>query len=293
MKVVIDRETLERLYWKERKTQHEIAKKLGVSRSCIEYYIHKYNLTRPRGKPFDMTKVEDLSYIIGVLLGDGHVRISKEDNSGIIVLHQKRKEFAESFYRALESIGLNPSKRENSDGFWVVYAYSRPFVEWYKSLSIEEIEHLVKKSKKTMIAFVRGFYESEGCNEVRSPHWRIHIYNSRMELLQLLKRILQQLGLNFRLRKVRDGMYELRSCDKRQNLYFMEIIKPCIKNEILGPKLKRWSKERVIKEIRALAKKLGRAPKVMEIRDNYPALYGACQRHFGKCSIAVEVATNE
>ena len=168
MKVVIDRETLERLYWKERKTQHEIAKKLGVSRSCIEYYIHKYNLTRPRGKPFDMTKVEDLSYIIGVLLGDGHVRISKEDNSGIIVLHQKRKEFAESFYRALESIGLNPSKRENSDGFWVVYAYSRPFVEWYKSLSIEEIEHLVKKSKKTMIAFVEASMKARAAT--RSDH---------------------------------------------------------------------------------------------------------------------------
>ena len=73
----------------------------------------------------------------------------------------------------------------------------------------------------------------------------------------------------------------------------MEIIKPCIKNEILGPKLKRWSKERVIKELRALVRKLGRAPKVTEIRDNYPALYGACRRYFGKCSIAVEVVMNE
>jgi len=292
MKVVIDRETLKRLYWKERKTQREIAEMLGVSRSRIEYYIHKYNLTRPRGKPFDMTKVEDLSYIIGVLLGDGHVRISKKDNGGIIVLRQKRKKFAESFHKALKTIGLRPKTWRYKD-YYITCASSKPFVEWYLSLDLMEIEKFVCQNKDCMREFVRGFYESEGCNEVRPPHWRIHIYNSRIELLQLLRRVLQQLGLNFKLKKVRDNMYELCSYDKWQNLRFIEIIKPCIKNEILTPKLERWNKEKIIEEIRALAKKLGRAPKVTEIQNNYPALYGACQRHFGMCSIAVEVAMNE
>ena len=199
----------------------------------------------------DWSKKEPLSYVIGVLMGDGWTYIDKR-GSGYICLQQTREEFAKSFYNALMSLGLTPKMyiipKEGGDYICgnkvksrkdqiLVRACSRAFVEWYRSSSLEEISQIVLSSKSTAKEFVRGFYESEGTNYVSRtsrgrPYWVIELTNSNLEILKLVKKAIEKIGFHFHLSKKHNKMYRLYSAHALRNRLFLEEIKPCIKNQI-------------------------------------------------------------
>lgn len=213
--------------------------------------------------PFKLIEVniepsEDLAYVLGVLKGDGCIDF--KNKSGRIRLSQTRSEFAISFETALKNIGFNPHtsiddmfKRKNSgfgrkaQYYYVTYGYSIKFAQWYKQLSLEDIEKILGDKSEFIEAFIRGFYESEGCNYIRPQRlvkkwkgtsWTIKIEGTNGELYDLVERLLIKLGFNFG-RGYRDRkefnwkpIHILRSSKQLRNYRFIEEIAPCIKNQV-------------------------------------------------------------
>jgi intein-encoded DNA endonuclease-like protein len=180
----------------------------------------------------------DLAYILGVLKGDGCVYNHRRGAD--IKLVTKDYAFAESFAKALTRIGLNPriylesNRRSLGRGvYYRVEASSKAFYIWYKSLSLKDIESMLT-SQELIASFIRGFYESEG--SYYKPEHYIHIYNTDMELIEMLQRLLQKLGLNFNIyvkkRNSRSNkpLYVLHKKSKKEVLKFFEMVKPCIKH---------------------------------------------------------------
>jgi len=174
---------------------------------------------------------EDLAYILGVLKGDGCVYL--HGRGADIKLVCKHKEFAISFYNALSRIGLNP-KLYKDNGYHRVEASSKAFYNWYKKLTLFDIEMLLQ-NEKYIVAFIRGFYESEG--NYYEPEHSIHIYNTDKDLVELCQRFLQKLGFSFHIYiKKKNGyksnkpLYVLHKKEKSEVQRFFELIKPCIKS---------------------------------------------------------------
>ncbi|MEK6888269.1 MAG: LAGLIDADG family homing endonuclease [Candidatus Aenigmatarchaeota archaeon] len=188
---------------------------------------------------------ENLTYILGVLFGDGCVY--KSSRSYRICLDVTDQNFSMSFFQALKKIRLNPFIQERlpSNGIgkrkkYIVIANSKVFGEWYKNISLLELEKILT-NRENITGFLRGFYESEGqLYRNKSGSVTLYIHNTNLDLLKLLKKLSQQLGFNFKLYGPYKNSSNL-SCNKKL-LYrlslnskydshkFLQLIKPSIKN---------------------------------------------------------------
>jgi intein-encoded DNA endonuclease-like protein len=182
--LVSSRDELNDLYWGKKLTTAEIARLKGVRRRTVSKWLKRLGIrARSQSEAFeiyfakhehwnkgkgirihpDLHMGTDLAYILGVLRGDGWVSDAK--NSWRIVLNQTREAFARSFEKALRNIGLNARTTVLAHkGLYMTRASSAEFVQWYKSLSLNQIEEMVQAKRDFEIAFIRGFYESEGSN---------------------------------------------------------------------------------------------------------------------------------
>lgn len=152
----------------------------------------------------------ELSYILGVLKGDGycyHFQNKKKSDS-IIALSVNDYEFAQSFAKALCSIGLNPhtfslEKYKNQTTKWRTTCSSREFVSWYKDLSTEDIFTMLKMEQRFILEFFRGFYEAEGWlgKVPTKSYYFIGVSNTDKILLQKIQEEMGRLGYDFRLSK--------------------------------------------------------------------------------------------
>jgi len=269
---VLSRGELRRLYEEEQMSLIEIATLKHIDPKTVKRYIQLYDI-EPRsrsevkkayyskhdvwnkGKAKIQPNLEpsvDLAYILGVLKGDGYVTGKVHPK---ICLEQEDPRFAMSFEGALKRIGLNPStypvKRR---GLLRTAAQADAFSHWYKGLGLRDIEEIVSKRIEFIIAFIRGFYESEGMStiDVRKKtkwlRWRIMLFNTDLQLIKMVHRLLTVLGFRFGLRwrfvdqrlKLIKGyvvrsrkpiLYHLESADKKRNWAFMAVVQPCIKNK--------------------------------------------------------------
>jgi len=204
----------------------------------VRRYVEKVSKTR-RGvgiiKPL-LHPSKDLAYILGVLKGDGWAGYIRGRGTGLIELKNKEKAFALEFAEALKKIGLHPrirfSKKLGSKGVWVVSANSRTFVDWYRALSLQDLEKIVQGYEGD---FIRGFYESEG-SMARPPHSpQIHIYNTDLELLDFVRNLLQKMGFKPKIALARKGSdrqkpcYQLYFCGRSGVERFLKEVRPIIK----------------------------------------------------------------
>lgn len=253
------KEWIEQEYWTNQKSLRDIEKQLDISyqtirRRMVEFEIplrrKEEALRLKRMKNFDKSKTKSINYILGVLLGDGFLCEGK--SKGIIGLGIAEKDFkfAESFRDALKDIGLNPLiskiklKDKNpslSDQIRVI-ARSTPFYKWRKSLDINEIEEFIIRDIACMKEFIRGFYESEGTiyrncwrKQKNKGNWLgLRIVNTRKEILDLVNKILLQLGFNFyKHETMKNGKpyYYLGIWKRSEITRFIEEINPVIKRE--------------------------------------------------------------
>ena len=212
-----------------------------------------YNKARSGLKvPVNLEPSSELAYILGVCLGDGcvgsYVKGKEKKCSYEIKLAVEHREFAESFKEALESIGLHPSMflrtsvRPNEKPLWWVEAHSKVFVEWYKDITSDfsKLEEFLRKCPRGFEEFVRGFYESEGyyyegLNKYGGRQRNLHIYNTNKGLVDLVVKILKELGFRVTVRV--DRREHLGRKDKycirvlaKDIVKFFALIKPVIKN---------------------------------------------------------------
>jgi len=173
-----------------------------------------------------------LPYILGVLKGDGSV-FKRKDKTAVIRLRTISKEFALAFLEALRSIAFSPwlwNKEKTTGGktVWHVEFHSKDFLAFYKSLSLEDINLLLDTQEK-ITSFLKGFYDSEGsCSQKQCV-----FYNSDVELLFLIRRLLKKVGYHPGKVRPNKRCYQLSLSRKAEVLDFLNEIKPSIPH-------KRW-----------------------------------------------------
>jgi intein-encoded DNA endonuclease-like protein len=179
---------------------------------------------------------KDLAYVLGVLKGDGWVGYIKGRGTGLIEVKSKARTLALEFAEALKNIGLHPrirfSKKLGSKGVWVVSANSRIFVDWYRTLNLQNLEKIIQGYESD---FLRGFYESEGSIS-RPPHSsQIHIYNTNLELLGFVQNLLGKMNFKSKITLARKGSdrrkpcYQLYFCGQSEVERFLDTTRPKIK----------------------------------------------------------------
>lgn len=258
------KQTLEEMYWSRGLSVIEIAENLNNKPDAVYYWFSKYSIPkRDRSTANSLSRLdkdkwffeegiwrprpsEDLYYVLGVMLGDGgyNIQTSYGCTSYIIQLRTADKVFAESFKESLEKIGISginlyldgsPKLRHKHwKNLYAVFTSCMLFIDWYRSLALEQIKKEISTERSYAIAFIRGFYESEGNFSLNNNVPCIRIYNKRRQLLGIVKEILECLGFHPTLRRdlrkdvaKRADIVGMYRGEEVQN--FMEIVKPCIK----------------------------------------------------------------
>jgi len=141
----------------------------------------------------------ELAYVIGVVLGDGYIdkkkRVVKGYNRIRIGLDVKDKDFADEFARCLGKVlGRSPKKpRIRYQKRYVVEVASKTLYQLLKKpVDLDRLRQYVEHSEECMVAFLRGFFDSEGYVNERGY---ISIANTDLVLLTYIKDLLERLGI--------------------------------------------------------------------------------------------------
>ena len=106
----------------------------------------------------DRNKKEDISYIIGVIDGDGWCSKSNRWSTYQIGLETKHKPFANKFFKKLVKIGLNPMFKKLSNDNWLICVTSKSLGELY--IRIDREKYL--SNNNLIWRYLDGMYDSEG-----------------------------------------------------------------------------------------------------------------------------------
>lgn len=255
--MILSKEILTEFYVNQKLSIYEIATKTGISKSTIHRKLKAYGIPRrsyreafqlrdSRGNCWhykkDVPMNPNLAYILGVLFGDGFAR-RRTQGGHVIGMSVGDKEFAEAFANNVRALGFRIKIKkygpyhENRKPRYRALFYSTKFYYWFKQLSVNKLENLIE-SKDLVVAFVKGFYESEGTLGESRKWYYLRLSNTNKELLMLVQRFLIKLGYNFKFYgpyKKRLGtkpFYRLHLGNKEQIINFLKVIKPCVKNKL-------------------------------------------------------------
>lgn len=181
---------------------------------------------------------KDLSYVLGVLLGDGWVTKAQTK------MRTTDTPFAESFRSTLKKIGFRPSMTlEKQRGYgtkpiWLVSGASVDFAKWYRGLQPHDIEAFVFCSREATKEFIRGFYESEGHYSIEDQgNPRAIMTNTNKKTVLLVHKAIESLGYKAYI----NGPYSAKTelglqifkivVSRSMSMRFIQEISPCIKNQ--------------------------------------------------------------
>jgi len=248
IKFKINLEELKKLYDKKRLSIVQIAKMYNCSSWTIRSNLLKNEIKIRKPNAYHKWKPPanqlipnikdslDLSYMLGVYLGDGWTY--KYKNNYFIGLDTIDYEFAKSFYDSLKNLKLNPNvfKKKNRK-IWRTIASSKIFLKWLEELKFSKIRKIAYSYPEK---FIKGLYESEGCllrnydKRVKKEYLSIIIVSCEKETIELVKELIENLGfrpkLNLRLPKPpKKPIWALSLNRQNEVVSFLERIKPCIK----------------------------------------------------------------
>lgn len=144
-----------------------------------------------------------LPYVIGLLLGGGYFyKVMKNGSysNGRIVLGVKDKDLAQKFAAAISHVfGDKRTYKVNwseSKRVYVVELHSKELVE----LLLQDFNDLKKIIKTSEPSFIRGFFDAEGCINIKYQKGRIYprifLTNSDMRLINYVKDYFQKIGIS-------------------------------------------------------------------------------------------------
>lgn len=180
-----------------------IGKRLSIPIDVVRHWIHHGRNPIRQGHPhtFKPKPSSELSYIIGVVQGDGDLNLCSplsERSGRRIRLRSKDKDFVEKF--ALSTTKLlekkKPYKVTVNGGQYVSCAYSYYLFEFLKK-PLEELKPFIEAHP---IEFIKGMIDSEGSVQVNIWCWKnwenltikIVLANTNLELLLYLKELLKK-----------------------------------------------------------------------------------------------------
>lgn len=171
--------------------------KVSLSKATVLRWCKGTHNTFNRTKRINLSPSPGLAYIIGVYLGDAS--ISNRNYQYRVRLKVVDKDFAESFEKALKSIGANPrTGLEHNSG---------RTDRWWVEVTNKELFMFLKGPKEQLFEiarvypreFLRGFFDSEGSVFVDKKDPRrttVVADNYNTEVLKLCKELLRTLGIH-------------------------------------------------------------------------------------------------
>jgi len=146
---------------------------------------------------------KELAYVIGVKLGDGYViksgrikRYNRVCDDVRIGLDVKDREFAEEFSRCLAKVlGSTPKRpryRKSTKRYIVEFGSETLYQLLKKPVNLDRLKKYIEHCGNCMAAFLRGFFDSEGCIDKRGY---MFLSNTDLRLLEYVKHLLQHLGI--------------------------------------------------------------------------------------------------
>ena len=167
----------------------EASRKLNIPKSTLYFWKHG---TKPPTARWMASPSKELSYVLGVLYGDGFL-VKKYSYHYDLELIVKDYEFSLTFSKAVAKIlnkRLKPPKWHRRLNTWRVRYYPKAFYKWFKEQSKEHsLDTLIEHDKDTVKYFLRGLYDSEGSNYKSK---KILLYNSDQELLKYTQYLLKK-----------------------------------------------------------------------------------------------------
>lgn len=157
---------------------------------------------RTKKLPFNAKNLtRDLAYILGVVYGDGHISIEQRK----VILSAIDYDFVLSFKHVIENwsgfrarffkrIQKPDLQIKNRKLQWRCYIDS---IEASKFLKNFNLNLLLDASDNIKCAFIRGFFDSEGCVYDN----RISFCNTNLKLIRLVNKLLNAVGIKTILKK--------------------------------------------------------------------------------------------
>jgi hypothetical protein len=244
----------------------DITKIIKRTKSAIRHKASKLGLRsnlwvapyRPNLKPSS-----SLSYVIGVILGDGNLYASKQANYGVNLPSIIDLDFAEEYSRQVSTIlGRNqPYSIGNTKGWhgrhsYRVQASSKILYEFLKNKELNSLKPLLESYPAE---FIRGFFDSEGGAYFRKQHKhgilvQVGVTNNNLSILRYIQQLLhERFSIISSISK--DGKsYKLRICQQKAIVEYAQHIGFSIRRKSVklqetidliqlkgGPHLKGWN----------------------------------------------------
>jgi len=164
-------------------------------------------------KDVNLKPSPELSYVIGVLFGDGTLDDNQKNSDYQIVLAQKDLNFAKVFSEAVSKV--IGKKESYKIGLWRkryyrVRAYSKILLKFLKRRELKRFTRIINAYPTE---FIKGFVDSEGSVTISTNkaetksgmreylYCIITITNSSIEVINFVKEQLEKLGIESKVRK--------------------------------------------------------------------------------------------
>ncbi len=240
----LDESEIARLYAEKKLSLKQIAKMFNASPSGIKWILLKNGIKlrekreglilrkgKYRKPPFKGTP-EEKAYLIGITLGDLHVRWNSnftiEVNTS--TTHEAMKDLlVNTFSKYTDGIVWYPDEKK---GFRF-YAYLDKSFDFL--ITMKKNVNLIKNfSDEEFLAFLAGFFDAEG--SIVKRRWKnglrheIKIGNTNKEVLEIIKNKLDELGINSKIYtyKSRKGKFHYlcgRKIINRKDYHILEVVR--------------------------------------------------------------------
>ncbi|MDO8522156.1 MAG: LAGLIDADG family homing endonuclease [bacterium] len=201
---------LRTLYISQNKTISEVGLILNIAPQTVFSRLHRLGIPTCREKKLFVnnqrkdiilpkTRSATLAELLGVLLGDGHISHFQV----IITLGSKELKYAHHVSSLLKNVfGKKPKISVRSTGYRDVYLGSTAITSWLmrEGLVSNKVEDQVDaplwifKKREYMIAFLRGFFDTDGSIYKLKYGIQLSFTNKSLPLLYSLQKMLRALG---------------------------------------------------------------------------------------------------
>lgn len=164
---------------------------IGVSKSTVSYWTREKANPLGSSHAFVPVPSPELAYVIGVETGDGFLNVKAKRHQYRIRLRAVDTDFVEAFNQAVAKVlncaphrlwkGKKARESEVEYGSYLLFKFL--------SQELDNLKAFVEHDKRCVAAFVRGFFDSEGCMAAKGD---LTAFNTDVRLLRYVKRLLKQ-----------------------------------------------------------------------------------------------------
>ncbi|WP_048056621.1 LAGLIDADG family homing endonuclease [Thermococcus sp. 4557] len=157
-----------------------------------------------RIKAISMEPSSELSYIIGVYLGDGSIHM-KDNGRYVVKLKVIDREFAEAFANALDKLGIKATMGFERDSTRVDRFYVEGSNKALFRLLSGSRERLLSLAGEYPVEFLKGFFDSEGFPTISAGKTfavQVAAVNSDLVVLEFVGKLLGVLGIGSKISKL-------------------------------------------------------------------------------------------